>query len=507
MSRAPSSSSAAGSPASPPAYYLTRAGFPVTVVERAPVLGGLCGSFQSRRLHPRPRPAQAVLGGARASWTRSARLLGDRLIEHKKKNRIRLLGRYLDYPLSLGNLLPLLGPVRAAKLGLGYAGAMAGGVMGGEPATYEEYILRRFGRGVYELVFEPLAWKVWGDPQPALGRPRPRAHPFRRRGGADPAAAEAEGDHRGRRRAVLLLPARRVRRLPGAAGRGDPRRGRAHAHRRDAGAAPGARRLARHRGRDRRATAQTERLPCETLVSSIPIHALGGLLFPGDAAVAADVARLRLRDLALVFVFLGRDRLVDDHWIFFPERQYPFNRMFEQKSMDPELGPKGRTAICCDLTCDEGDPTWSAPDDDLVQRCFDALVEAGLAPADSFEGGIVRRFRSFYPMYTVDYKERLTAVYGRLEGRDNLVLTGRLGMFNYNNSDHCLDMGRFIAAELAEGAGPAADLGGAGGEGPHVPDHRLTAGRGRDARPRSRPSSRCRWPPPSPARAPAAPSR
>ena len=25
------------------------------------------------------------------------------------------------------------------------------------------------------------------------------------------------------------------------------------------------------------------------------------------------------------------------------------------------------------------------------------------------------------------------------------MLTGRLGMFNYNNSDHCLDMGRFIA--------------------------------------------------------------
>jgi protoporphyrinogen oxidase len=128
--------------------------------------------------------------------------------------------------------------------------------------------------------------------------------------------------------------------------------------------------------------------------------------------------------------------------------------MFEQKSMDPDLGPKGHTAICCDLTCDEGDPVWTAPDADLVKRCFDALVGAGLAPADSFEGGLVHRFKSFYPMYSVDYKERIGAAYARLKAATNLVLTGRLGMFNYNNSDHCLDMGRFIAGDLASGTAP-----------------------------------------------------
>ena len=93
----------------------------------------------------------------------------------------------------------------------------------------------------------------------------------------------------------------------------------------------------------------------------------------------------------------------------------------------------------------------------------------------------MRRFRSFYPMYTVDYASGWTAVYDRLKAAYNLVLTGRLGMFNYNNSDHCLDMGRFIATELAEGVRPAAHLGGAGGARPHVPDHRLSPGRARDA--------------------------
>jgi protoporphyrinogen oxidase len=433
-------------------YYLSRAGFPVTVVEKAPVLGGLCGSFAANGfiLDHGPHKLYSVVPGI---LDEIRAIVGDRLIEHKKKNRIRLLGRYLDYPLSLGNLLPLLGPARAAKLGIGYAGALAGSLAGGEPKTYEEYILRRFGRGVYELVFEPLAWKVWGDPK-LLSADLARAR-IPSEGAADLILRLLKLKETTRdddapfffypRGGFGVFPDRLAEEIRTAGGRtltgATPRR-----LERD-----GARVTAVEIVRDDGAA---ERLPVETLISSIPIHTLGSLLFPGDKAVEEDIARLRLRDLALVFVFLGRDRVVDDHWIFFPERQYPFNRMFEQKSMDPGLGPEGHTAICCDLTCDAGDPTWSTPDAELVKRCFDSLVQAGIAPGDSFEGGLVRRFRSFYPMYTVDYRDRIAAAYGRLKAAENLVLTGRLGMFNYNNSDHCLDMGRFIANDLAEGTEP-----------------------------------------------------
>ncbi|HEU0092034.1 MAG TPA: FAD-dependent oxidoreductase, partial [Vicinamibacteria bacterium] len=147
------------------AYYLAKGGWPVTVVEKSAALGGLCGSFQSHgfTLDHGPHKLYSVVPGI---LDEIRGLLGEELIEHKKRNRIRLLGRYLDYPLSLGNLLPLLGPVRAARLGLGYAAALLGGMLGRrDPASYEEYVLQRFGRGVYELVFEPLAWKVWGDPR------------------------------------------------------------------------------------------------------------------------------------------------------------------------------------------------------------------------------------------------------------------------------------------------------------------------------------------------------
>jgi len=433
-------------------YYLARDGWPVTLVERAPVLGGLCGSFKvgDFTLDHGPHKLYSVVPGI---LDEIRALLGDRLIEHQKKNRIRLLGRYLDYPLRLSNLLPLLGPLRAAKLGLAYAGAMARGLLDrSEPKNYEDYILRRFGRGVYELVFEPLASKVWGDPR-LLSADLARAR--------IPSGGAAE----------LVL---RLLKLKANTEDVDapffyyPKGGfgvwpeRLAEEMRKAGgtiltsAAPLA--LTREGGRIRSIMLQTGQgtteLPCDTLVASIPIHALAALLHPGDAGVEEDARRLKLRDLALVFLVVKRDRLLTDHWIFFPERGYPFNRLFEQKAMDPEMGPEGRTALCCDLTCDAGDATWNAPDQELVQRCFDSLVKAELLRPDELESGFVRRFRSFYPMYTVDYKERLGAVYERLRVADNLVPTGRLGMFNYNNSDHCLDMGRFIAAGMKEAHTP-----------------------------------------------------
>lgn len=432
--------------------YLARAGHAVTLVERAPVTGGLCASFKSHGFtldygpHKLYSVVPEILDEIRA-------VMGGELLEHRKKNRIRLLGRYMDYPLSLGNLLPLLGPLRAAKLGLAYVGAMAGGLLGRrEPLSYEDYILQRFGRGVYELVFEPLACKVWGDPKqlsaelarariPSGGATELILRLLKLKENTEDLDAKFFYYPKG---GFGAWPERLAQDIRAAGGRILT------------GATP--RRLVRDGGSVRAveidAGGASETLSCDVLVSSIPIHALATLLHPGDAEVEAESRRLRLRDLALVYVVLKQDRLMDDHWIFFPERRYPFNRLFEQKAMSPELGPPGRTAVCCDLTCDEGDAVWSAPDEELVKRCMDAIVEAGLTKPEAFEAGFVKRFRGFYPMYTVDFRERLGAVYDRLHVAENLILTGRLGMFNYNNSDHCLDMGRFIAAEMERGRVP-----------------------------------------------------
>ena len=434
------------------AYYLSRDGHRVTIVERAPVLGGLCASFESHgfTLDHGPHKMYSIVPGVLEELER---IMEGRLLKHEKKNRLRLLDRFLDYPLSMRSLLPALGPLRSMRMGLDYAMALTGGVLNShEPRSYEDYVLRRFGRSVYELVFEPLAWKVWGDPKTLA---------------AELAAARIPSG--GTTELILrLLKLKENTPDVDAPYFYYPRKGFGDFPRRLAELIHGSggrilkkttptkiqRDGARVRAVEVDGDAGTESLSCDLVVSSIPIHALAELLHPGDREVDQETASLRFRQLILVYLVLEHDRLLNDHWIFFPERKFPFSRLFEQKALSEELGPAGKTVVCCDMTCELDDATWKASDEELVGRCLDSLVDIGLTSKCRFLTGFTKRFRDFYPVYAVDYRETLGRVYRRLQVADNLVLTGRLGMFNYNNSDHCLDMGRFIARGLANGNAP-----------------------------------------------------
>ena len=88
-------------------------------------------------------------------------LMGPELLQHEKRNRIYLFGRYLKYPLSLSDLLSSM---RLRDIVAAGASAVAGKLRGAAPGprvdSYEEYIVSRFGRHLYRLVFEPLAEMV-----------------------------------------------------------------------------------------------------------------------------------------------------------------------------------------------------------------------------------------------------------------------------------------------------------------------------------------------------------
>lgn len=431
------------------AHYLSRDGHRVTIVEKAPQTGGLCASFESHgfTLDYGPHKMYSVVPGV---LDELRAIMGDELLEHKKRNRIRLLGRYLSYPLSLGNLLPLLGPVRSVKMGLDYASSIAAGMVNGKPPlTYEDYVVRRFGRAVYELVFEPLAWKVWGDPKLLAAELAEARIPS---GGATELILrllklkESSPDVDAPyfyypKKGFGAFPAKLAENVTAAGGRiltSASVVGVEH---------DGAKvtRLRIEQG------GEYELLACDLLVSSIPIHALSDLLGVGDAAADAS---LRSRQLLLVYLVIDEDQVLDDHWVFFPEREFPFSRLFEQKAMNPELGPKGKTVLCCDLTCNLDDDLWKSSDEDLAKRCLRAVESVGVTTEDRLSGSFVKRFRDFYPVYSIDYRERLAERYGSLRVFDNVIPTGRLGMFNYNNSDHCLDMGRFIARGVQSGDTP-----------------------------------------------------
>jgi protoporphyrinogen oxidase len=95
-------------------------------------------------------------------------------------------------------------------------------------------------------------------------------------------------------------------------------------------------------------------------------------------------------------------------------------------------------SIGMEYFCFEGDELWSMPDSELVEMAKREIQQLGLARADKVKMGFVVRVSKAYPMYDVEYAERVSTIRGWLEGIPNLIQVGRNGLHRYNNSDHSM---------------------------------------------------------------------
>ncbi len=433
------------------AYYLSlRDGFEITVIEKEAIPGGVCGSFSHAgfTLDYGPHKLYSVLPGIMDDIRE---ILGNRALEVEKKNRLFLNGHPVDYPLKPGNLLKALGVGESFKIGLGFGLSLLQGLVASrEASTYEQYMIRRFGRRGYELIFKPLAEKVWGDPShlhadvaairvPASGglevllkllklkqeNARTNAgfflYPEQGFGAFAQAMVEAIEDKGGK--VLLGTKAEKIQLEDGNI-----------------------------RGVQVAADGRADTIGCDLLINSIRPSEVGAMIWGRDSEQAVFVREnLRLRDAMLVYLGIDRDRVLEDQWIFFPERSFPFSRLSEPKLISYRLGPVGKTVLCCDFTCEEGCPQWQGAEDDLIRTCIRSLVNAGFITEEEVEYSFVKRIPRVYPVYDCQYRDNLSRLYSFFDEIGNLILTGRSGMFNYNNADHCLDMGKLIAQRLFMG--------------------------------------------------------
>ena len=99
---------------------------------------------------------------------------------------------------------------------------------------------------------------------------------------------------------------------------------------------------------------------------------------------------------------------------------------------------KDDASIGMEYFCFEGDELWSMEDSDLVAMATREIQKLGLARAEKVKMGFVVRVSKAYPMYDVEYAERVELIRRWLEGVGNLIQVGRNGLHRYNNSDHSM---------------------------------------------------------------------
>lgn len=433
---------------------LARRGHQVTVLEQGREVGGLARTFVKQT------PAGAFrfdIGGHRfhshkpeiIGWVQE--LMGRDLLHVPRISRIYLprnsRGKFVDYPLQFPGALSIFPPLQAARILSSYAAAALRHKLDGQTpdVSFEDWVVRRFGRELYEVYFEPYTEKVWGVPCTELSADWaaqrinlpslteavkraifPGATPpatiishfwYPRQGfGMIPDRMRQEIERLGSR----VLTGASVRAiLPDEQVIANPQTG-FQVHFEDGTGA--------------------QQLRADRLISSIPVHfLLAGLPAETGSRQMAERFTLRYRDIIVVYLALAMPQVSADSWTYFPGRELLVGRTHEPRNWSPEMAPSGYTSLSAEVFTSQGEPAWQQPDDALIQQAVADLENTGFLAGGKLLAGWVHRVKFAYPLYDIGYAAKVKEVRGFLDQWQNLHLVGRTGSFRYMNSDGVIE--------------------------------------------------------------------
>lgn len=432
------------------AWKLSEHGADVTVLERKGTVGGIANSFKRNdyTLDYGPHKIYTQIPGVLDEYKE---LLQEDFIAIPKKQKLLVKGKYYEFPVKVQQLLLGMNPLLAARCGVSYAAAIGKKIISSpSDDTYESFLRNRFGGVVYELLFEPYAWKVWGNPKelsadlararisvPSLGELVKRivvgdrgekelsakTFFYPRKGFSEICEKMVERiDSHGGEIIIGATPTKIVAKNSAVA----------EVHYQKEG--------------------KSVVLPASFVASTIPINELPKLFDPLPPREVLDAcSKIRWRSVLLVFIAVNKDRLFQENWLFFPEKEFCFNRVSEQKGFNPELVPQGKTVVCAEITCNFNDENWRASDKDLYEKVIVDLEKAKITRREDTLEYFTVKLKDPYPVYSLDYAQNLKMILDYLDSIRGVVTLGRLGLFNYNNTDHCIDMARKAADYIVSG--------------------------------------------------------
>jgi protoporphyrinogen oxidase len=441
------------------AWELTAAGRSVVVVEKGERLGGLCATneYQGFRFD---LGGHRFISGNRELVERVQRLMGNDLLRMERRSVIALEGppvRFIDYPLSWRGLRGKLPPRVLARAATDYlAEAARGRLRRRDDVTFEDWVVHRFGRCLYDLFFGGYTEKLWGIPPTQLS--------------ADWAA----------QRISLLNLADVALRLMGMGGATPRTYARAYLYPRlgigqifERMAEEVARRggqvvtrasARRFRLRDGRVEAvvieqeadgplpgEEREIPCEAVISTMPLPDLVAALGGDSPEREQSACRLRYRGVRFLNLLLDLPDFSENTWIYVPHSRCRMTRIQEPRRRSPEMAPPGKTSLMLEIPCSPGDAVWRMTKEELLELGLSELEILGFDVRERLIDAFVVSTPHAYPIYTLDYREHRDRLLGFVEHVENLITAGRQGLFRYIFTDTAMEMGMLAARWSLQG--------------------------------------------------------
>ncbi|HEY0877988.1 MAG TPA: FAD-dependent oxidoreductase, partial [Zeimonas sp.] len=179
----------------------------------------------------------------------------------------------------------------------------------------------------------------------------------------------------------------------------------------------------------------------DSLISTMPLPQLVAAC--GDEApedVRQAAAALRHVSVRCVNLGIGREKLSEKHWIYYPEDTV-FHRIFLQGNASPHNNPPGGFGLICEISYSSHKPL-PCEGSALVERVVDDCRRVGIVGADD---PVLVANQVDMPYAYVVYDHARAANVAKIRdwfAQFGVILAGRYSEWEYYNSDHAFIAGK-----------------------------------------------------------------
>jgi len=193
-------------------------------------------------------------------------------------------------------------------------------------------------------------------------------------------------------------------------------------------------------------------LPCDILISSMPIKDLLQALDAAPKEVVEIAQGLPYRDFVTVGLLVNRlnlknetkmktlNNIIPDCWIYVQDEGVKLGRIQIFNNWSPYMVKDVENTVWLGLEyfCNEGDYFWNLTDEECIQLAVNELIKIGVISKDTPVLDSIRvKMKKAYPAYFDTYKD-INQVITYLNSIPNIYCIGRNGQHRYNNMDHSM---------------------------------------------------------------------
>jgi protoporphyrinogen oxidase len=363
----------------------------------------------------------------------------DRWITRKKISSIFMGGKFLPYPPSPLSLIGIYGPLKFLRMSFGFLIAKLTLPLRKRPISFEEDLKGRVGYQLYQVLFEPIAKKIWGNPKElSLKLSEGRIQ--------TPSVIEILTNILGRRKQSKFealsfeYPKGGLIEIWNAIhNSGKELNFRSNV------------RVSKLEIKDKKivsfevkTSAGVEEIILgdnDFVVSTLPIVQTYAMIASNmqENLMETAIESIVLNDLALVFFHVDSSELFSESWIFVPDPEIVFHRVSEQNSFDPDMVKNG-SIVCAEVMLTGKKERYLNLKDALMSECEKDLKK--LTKMDfSILDSKVMVLKNSYPVYKIGFEKSLEHLISQLDSIENFRTVGRQGSYNYIGTLDAMDIG------------------------------------------------------------------